>query len=854
MISTKLRAWLILGCCIAAVTVAAASRIWPIATGMHQGWSGLRYHVGEKPSSVSQSWTPGGICELSPDRGPAARAGIRVGDVVVGIDGFDSQDASALGALQARARVGDTLSYELRRGDSTLVVPVVLASPLSEVRVVVDLVIDALVGMAFLIAGVFVFWKRPGDRRAVVLCLLCTSATLFVWSDWFPPRGLLDAIPFTSEATRFFSSAGVEILLYVLFLHLTLVFPRERPAHRNHPRLLLLPYAIPTVLFLLATIVWLGADTGITFNIGYPVRTISEIVILAFPIASCVSLYRSYRESGPEEKRQVRWPIWGTVVGIAASVLIPSVIAFAEGWQAASGGDPPLVDTFHQSLIGGSVLSNRLVRPFILLIPLSFAFGILKYRLMEIDLVIKRTIVYGLITIIVVAFYLILVGGVGGMVIQATGVESDSVKIAATLVVAAAFIPVRNRVQLYVNRRLFRRRYTYAEILEDLRGKITGLSDQTVWLRTVAEKLQQALWNRSVVIFLRGGDELAFWARASIGLPDELVGHVRIEIAEQDLSGAPSVLRPELLSLSTDAGAGVRRTGAALLIAMGEEARVIGLIGIGKPLSNRAYEDEDLEFMKAVAELATSGFMNLSRGEQQKDFEKAREIQEGLLPKVIPQIAGYDIDACWIPARIVSGDYFDVWKVDADHLVICIGDVAGKGMGAALLMSNLQATIKAFATTSLSPAYICQHANRVLAANLAAGKFITFFYAVLECGSQRLRYTNCGHNPPLLFRGREVHCQLDTGGTILGVFESSSYEEGEVQLCADDRLVLFTDGVTEAMDVSGEEFGEDRLRDFVKENEGLSAKELRTALGETLSQFSAGERHDDLTLIIVDVY
>jgi sigma-B regulation protein RsbU (phosphoserine phosphatase) len=239
--------------------------------------------------------------------------------------------------------------------------------------------------------------------------------------------------------------------------------------------------------------------------------------------------------------------------------------------------------------------------------------------------------------------------------------------------------------------------------------------------------------------------------------------------------------------------------------------------------------------------------------ETEQALEEAREIQQELLPTQIPQIPGYQLSGAWKPARLVGGDYFDVLDFGQGRVALCIADVVGKGMPAALLMSNLQAAIKAVATYSVRPQELCARLNRLMCGNTAPDKFITLFYALIDAPSGKLVYSNAGHNSPILLR-RDGSCiRLPEGGVALGIFPEGRYEAGEVQLTRGDRLVLFTDGVTEAMSPQGEEFGEDRLLALATADPELGAAALQEKILQAVTDFSAGDLHDDATVIVLVV-
>jgi sigma-B regulation protein RsbU (phosphoserine phosphatase) len=237
--------------------------------------------------------------------------------------------------------------------------------------------------------------------------------------------------------------------------------------------------------------------------------------------------------------------------------------------------------------------------------------------------------------------------------------------------------------------------------------------------------------------------------------------------------------------------------------------------------------------------------------EKRREIREARDVQQRLLPAGLTGLPGYDIQAYWKPVHEVGGDYFDAIRVGGASVGICIADVAGKGLPAALLMSNMQASVRAFAQRTTSPAEMCRELNRVALENAKAARFTTLFYAVLDSDGGSLRYTNAGHVPPIVLRRDGTIHRLSDGGTVLGIFRDADYEETQVRFDPGDRLVLITDGITEARNGQDEEFGEERLLRLVQEHRELSAGSLQRVLLDELESFAAGPLQDDATLMIV---
>jgi serine phosphatase RsbU (regulator of sigma subunit) len=237
----------------------------------------------------------------------------------------------------------------------------------------------------------------------------------------------------------------------------------------------------------------------------------------------------------------------------------------------------------------------------------------------------------------------------------------------------------------------------------------------------------------------------------------------------------------------------------------------------------------------------------------QRELDEARRIQERLVPSEIPQLPGIRIAATWLPARITGGDYFDVMKFDDETVGVCIGDICGKGMPAALVMSNLQAAVKTCAFARMHPHKLCECVNRIMCDNMAGHGFISFFYAVISTARRRLVYCNAGHNPPILRTRSGLTHDLDGGGGVLGVLPDWHYTDQEMGLASGDHLLLYTDGITETRNAEGEDFGSNRLTDLVEHFRNNDAAALMNDVIGAAHEFSNGHFEDDLTVLAVTI-
>jgi sigma-B regulation protein RsbU (phosphoserine phosphatase) len=291
------------------------------------------------------------------------------------------------------------------------------------------------------------------------------------------------------------------------------------------------------------------------------------------------------------------------------------------------------------------------------------------------------------------------------------------------------------------------------------------------------------------------------------------------------------------------------------LISKGE---MIGIITVFNKKSGE-FDNNDKRLLSIIATQSAQVIENarLLEEEQQlfvfqEELRTAAEIQNKLLPQEPPLIECFDIAGKSIPAKTVGGDYFDFMKTDYQQLMFCLADVTGKGLPAALLMANTQATIRGQAINTSSPAKSVANANRLIHHNTGMGKFVTLFYGLLDCHKFQIKYCNAGHDHPMLFRNGKLHDRLTTGGLVLGFLPEYDYQEDAIFLEPGDVLVIYSDGVTEAMNENDEEFGEDRIQEIVENNYRLSAKEMVEHIISAVRDHAGRvSQSDDITLMVI---
>jgi len=289
------------------------------------------------------------------------------------------------------------------------------------------------------------------------------------------------------------------------------------------------------------------------------------------------------------------------------------------------------------------------------------------------------------------------------------------------------------------------------------------------------------------------------------------------------------------------------------------KSELIGILTLYNKKRNGGFTENDQRLLAIIAAQSAQVVENARLYDKEKALLKMHEqvrlasvIQTNLLPDAAPEVPGYDIVGKSMPAQNVGGDYFDFLPVDTKHLVICLGDISGKGLPAALLMANLQATIRGQTLFSESVCQCVQRANKLLFQSTDDHKFATLFYSVLNHESHKFSYCNAGHNPPLLFSKAAEPVELMTGGIMVGVIEDAPFAKDKVWLQPDDLVLIYSDGVTEALDYEDDEFGEVRLKHLVATHRHASAAEIVDRVISAVQDF-AGDmpQSDDITVVAI---
>ena len=383
-------------------------------------------------------------------------------------------------------------------------------------------------------------------------------------------------------------------------------------------------------------------------------------------------------------------------------------------------------------------------------------------------------------------------------------------------------------------------------------------------LNQVASLVFEAVPSDRCLIMMRdeGGEELKV-AVARLRDREGEVGEIRVSrhVLEEVVGLGKSVLTSDAqhdprFASSTMTIQGIR---SVLAVPLGVGEKVFGIIYADSPIAEGRFSEDHLKVLTTLASVAAIRVENarlleeqMGRERLEQELQLASEIQQRFQPTAPPIVPGYELQGISFSCYEIGGDYYDFIEREDGRLVVALGDVSGKGTAAALLMSSLHAAVHAQAASTSSLVETISNVNRYLAENIPSNRFVTLFYAELDPKSGSLAFVNAGHNPPIIVHESGTVEQLSSGGLPLGIIPDTEYREGRTQLNPGDVLVIYSDGVSEAINPSDEEFGPDRLCQVVTENLNATAAGIRDRIESALTKFVQGTpANDDITLVIV---
>ena len=805
----------------------------------------------------------------------AAEAGLKAGDALQTVNGRAMTGTAVFGEELRKSKPGDPMTVSVLRHETGQPPKQITASfPLSPSprwdwkNSLPNALLLVILPFASMLLGFWVAAARPRDPLAWLVLALMLSFVCFGDPN-------VECWPFYARdlalVFRTVNRSAFSIWMLLFGIYFPEPFPAgSRAANWSWRKWILI---VPLALFAVAEVI---TEAGELENFG-AVRVLERLPN-AFRIAEVVCTYLAYAlplgliatkyssALSADAKRRLRLLVAGSIITLGPFWIVRAIAVIRSA-------NPEVAFPFWV-WFGSYVL--------FFLFPAVLAYVILVQRAMDVSLVVRQGLQYALakngVRVIQLVVSLAALFAAAALIAD----SSNRVEKLAVILLGLALVPAAQtgagRLRNWIDRRFFREAYNAEQVLSELSDQVRSMVEPESLLRTVASRISDTLHVSQIAVLLDSGSPYRpAYALGYGGVMDMQIQSTSVTVKALQRQQEP--LRVYLDDESSwiyqedgsteEERSGLARLHSELLLPLVVREKLLGFISLGPKKSEEPFTGSDLRLLKSVANQTGLALENArllaaiteevaQRERLNREVEIAREVQERLFPQDLPAIAGLDYFGACRPALGVGGDYYDFLALPEGQLGIAMGDVSGKGIGAALLMASLQASLRAEAARApdhLAP--VVSNVNRLVYQASTSNRYATFFYAQYDPAKHELTYVNAGHNPPMLFRRSGAEWQLTrltTGGTVVGLLESFPYEQEKILLQPGDLLIAFTDGISEAMNPADEEWGEDLFAAAVKSLTGAKARDILEHLMRAADEFAAGaKQHDDMTLVVMRV-
>jgi sigma-B regulation protein RsbU (phosphoserine phosphatase) len=797
----------------------------------------------------------------------AKAAGLAVGDHVESLNGAAYSGQAQWLTVMAESHPGDILDVEATRPNGTTATAnLTLARPAYAFGKSSamgyfwkEFLVAGLLPLICLLIGYWVVLSRPTDRNAwLVLVLLSFPSAMFVNVGLSTGVGLF---------LRGFWYQTINLAVCPALLLFGVYFP-ERSRLDARARwikwIVLGLYAAGTAaLYPVIYAEYYGGGAGALLQridkLAEPL--INGLNLLCVILFLLLTLDKLRTASTADARRRLRVLTAGMSVGLGALILVFVVLP-------------------HYGITGNEARFYwvRYLGLYVFMVaPLTLAYVVLVQRALDVRVLLRMGTRYAMAKASLFLFQAVLLSLVGFKLLVPALRDQEPTPSAIfgsavflALVLAMRF-GIRKQMQQWLDRQFFREAYNSELMLSELSDEVRRFTETKPLLETVAQRICETLHITQIAMLLRRGE--TFYLEEAIGVtPDgALVLPAQASSVRFMLnSNEPARLyRNDPDAWYLMAGTAERRAldllNAELLVPLPGRNRLMGIMCLGPKRSEAAWSRTDMQVLQTVArqtglalevsELAHSLAAEAAQRERvNREMEIAREVQERLFPQFMPDIPGGSVAGGCRAALGVGGDYYDVFPLEDGRVGLAIGDVSGKGISAALLMASLRASLRGVTLDNPRDFAMLMHkVNRLVYEASASNRYATFFFAAFDPKTRRLECVNAGHNPPVVLRNGEV-IRLEADGPVVGLLPFAPYTEQEMMLEPGDLLILYTDGISEAMTHADEEWGEERMIASALAVRNKSATEiLRTMLADA-DKFTAGApQHDDMTILVLQL-
>ena len=775
---------------------------------------------------------------------PGYEAGITYMDRIVSVDGQPVQSGRQILDYVKDKKPGTLVRYEIEsKGISREVILPVHAFSLKDFLIV--FVVAYVFGVAVYVLGFIVYLLKPNIHSSWVFLVMCFAMGTYVGTG------------FEIQSSYHFVHIHYLIIPLVAgsLFHLFSIFPDKKQVLLRRP---LLEYAIyiPTALIAAAYLLFLFTyRTEVTAAwIPHPevITPLNRLFYLACALALVGFLVHSVvKASDPTAGARARMILFGICIAFIPTVLVHGVVMF---FKVAIPWNLMVFVSFF--------------------FPASIAYSIVRHNLFDADEIIKRTVGYFVVTAVVVGVYVLLTVSFNVFMGTYHVTQSQAFPVVFTIGVILVFNPLRNRIQAVVDRLFFRKEYDYGAVVDKISGAVTSLLDLGEILKSLVRTFTEDMYinTSSVMLLASGGNAYHVYLAegekrkdvegVAFNRDEPLFGIVEQE--KKELTKYDLLEDPRYREVCEECERNFDALHASLMVPLVFQGKVIGSLNLGEKKSGKAYNRQDIELLRTMAnqgavaiENARLFQENLEKQRMEEELNIARDLQMSMLPASCPEIRGFEIAASSMPAREVGGDFYDFIEMGEDKAGLVVGDVTGKSVSGALVMSSSRSVFRMLSEEKLSVGDIMVRANRRIKQDIKAGMFVALLYAVLDGRDGIVSFCSAGQTQPIHYsaaRNEAVLIETDGDNFPLGILDEVDYQETTLKLSPGDRVIFYTDGIVEAMNAKDEMFGFERLLALVGKAGAMSANALHEEILRNVSEFAGGTpQHDDLTVIVASM-
>jgi sigma-B regulation protein RsbU (phosphoserine phosphatase) len=771
-------------------------------------------------------------------------AGIRDGDKLILINKEKITNIFVAQNILNKVKGGDYAEYIFKKGDKEIETKVYIKKLLN-----FGTVGFALLGLFWLIIGFIVVSAKPEGYLQrlfyrIGACFILFETFLYTSDGTMYPAWFSGAVDITWTAAATF--------LPFMIVHFFWIFPKPfNVTRKKWVRKAF--YLIPVILFGFSLIyrvlfVYFRPTQG---NFYKYYSNALNIMMLASMMMGLLSLFINYfRMKDKAERKPVFIILSAYTLGLL-SILYTLYIA------------PSITDTmFNQPEFYTPIL-------LVAIIPISFGISIFRYQLMDVSIVIKNTIIYGLATLTILSVYFLIIYVIGQSVSQAIGTEYQGIIAGVIFIVfALIFQSTKDKFQDFLTAKFYPEQFAYQKVLIRFSNDVSVMVGMENILNAMKDTFVESLMIKEFGIMIKSPDNELKLER-SVGLK-----HSNLVIADSNIekyykeksliTDYVVVEQPDFINVFPTANQRLIESNIYTIIPMILKSKVIGLLLFGLQHSGSQFAGKDLELLYAAANQAAISIENarlyLSEANKlriERDLDLARKIQQSLLPKCNPDVNGLDICGQMVPAMQVGGDYYDLIPISPTKLYVVVGDVSGKGLSASLYMTKLQTMMQVACVDNRSPRDILIEINRNLYISMEKDWFVTVTLALFDLEKNIVRVCRAGHAPLLAASNGTVSAYRTQGigvGLEKGIIFDKTLVEEEISLTSGKIFAFYSDGITEAINEKEEFFGEEKLSELLKGKTNITSTKLMDEIWNSITIFrGSAEQNDDMTMVLVKV-